>query len=363
MTNLVIWGDQLRKLRKKADITQGQLVEQLSYLVSNLSSSEQKELASIDLYEEAATYFGGILDTPTLSKLERGKRTLSRKRTVVLVWGLAKLSMLETADQANRFLEAAGYGYLTPTEQDALFDIFEPALKPQKTTVIVPDAPMKQRGFSPRLIGTIVLVVGITLGLLSPRLFKRVALVEPNFTDDFSGEALNSELWEGQDATYASVKNGRLLFDTPVNQDEWYEQYIKSVPVTRLSRLTFDVVADTPETYEAGSIGATMGCWNGGGWLNVYAGEDPPHIFVEYASTDEAEGTDVHVISLRPIDRGEIYTVDLNWSNSEVEIMIDNELVNESIPCNRSPYLNIGVSIGYNQKVRGMVDQISVWHQ
>lgn len=122
MTNLPPWGGELRKYRKAVGFTQGQFIERLSHMTGALSDDERSALESVDIYQEAATYFGGILDSPTLSRLEKGTRTLSlRARILALVWGLRRLGAIQTVEEANQFLECGHYGHLTPAESDAIF--------------------------------------------------------------------------------------------------------------------------------------------------------------------------------------------------------------------------------------------------
>ncbi len=116
------WGDLLRRYRRRTNLTQGQFIERLSLLIADIDPSERAALEQIDVFDEAAVYFSGVLDSPTLSRLEKGSRSLrSRQRCVALVWALRNLDVMAGSAEANTFLEVGGHGNLTEPESVALF--------------------------------------------------------------------------------------------------------------------------------------------------------------------------------------------------------------------------------------------------
>ncbi len=121
------WGDVLRGYRQRTGLTQGQFIEQLSFLVAHIDSNDRSALEQIAVFDEAAIYFSGVLDSPTLSRLEKGSRSLnSRQRCIALIWGLNRLDVLDGLDEANTFLELAGHGNLTSAESGAVLGLVEP---------------------------------------------------------------------------------------------------------------------------------------------------------------------------------------------------------------------------------------------
>jgi len=123
MSDNPTWGERLRGYRQQAGLTQGQFIEKLSLLVSEIDDADRLALERIDIFNEATAYFSGVLDSPTLSRLEKGNRDLnSRPRCIAFIWGLNRLGVLtETAD-ANSFMELAGHGNLTSTESTTLLN-------------------------------------------------------------------------------------------------------------------------------------------------------------------------------------------------------------------------------------------------
>jgi len=120
------WGTRLRDCRQQAGLTQGQFIERLSLLISDTGADDRSALERIDVLDEAACYFSGVLDSPTLSRLEKGNRALnSRPRCVALIWGLNRLGVLTDKDEANSFLELAGHGNLTDAESTVVLGPFD----------------------------------------------------------------------------------------------------------------------------------------------------------------------------------------------------------------------------------------------
>jgi len=120
------WGTRLRDCRQQAGLTQGQFIERLSLLISDIDADDRSALERIDVLDEAACYFSGVLDSPTLSRLEKGNRALnSRPRCVALIWGLNRLGVLTDKDEANSFLELAGHGNLTDAESAVVLGPFD----------------------------------------------------------------------------------------------------------------------------------------------------------------------------------------------------------------------------------------------
>ena len=119
-------GKLLRGYRQKAGLTQGQFIEKLSFLINEIDADDRSALEQVDVHSEAVAYFSGVLDSPTLSRLEKGKRVLnSRHRCLAFVWGLNRLGVLTGSLDANLFLKAAGHRNLTGAESRALLGLFE----------------------------------------------------------------------------------------------------------------------------------------------------------------------------------------------------------------------------------------------
>lgn len=399
------WGSELRKLRKNANLTQGQLIEQLSLLTNNLSEEEKQILEEIDVYNEAITYFNGILDTPTLSRLEKGSRSITlRRRCVALIWGLRKLGVLQTIEEANSFLEVGGHGNLTTTEADALFKqdrtAFDekangsPAVGPIPQGSEEPSVKTKTNRSLPLVIG--LLLLAALLGVLlfqtfftnklpqqtdisadngtedddlsqTPPITREKALTIENakIVEDFSTQTIDPALWNNINAPSATSVDGRLHFDTPINNgEEWTSESLEyNGEVGPLARLTFEVSVETPDTNTtAGSLGIATGCQNDLGWLNIYAGEDPLHLFAEYAIQDQTINGER--IEIMPIESGKSYTLDMLWNDNGVQLSAQGETDANLplIPCNYTEYFNISTSVDVGEKVKGSIDWIRVWN-
>jgi len=118
------WGIRLRGYRQQAGLTQGQFIEKLSVLVSEINPDNRSALERINVLNEATAYFSGVLDAPTLSRLEKGKRSInSRPRCMAFIWGLNQLGVLTDATDANNFLQTAGHGNLTGAESTVLLGL------------------------------------------------------------------------------------------------------------------------------------------------------------------------------------------------------------------------------------------------
>ncbi len=176
------WGQLLRTYRKQADLTQGQFIEQLSFLVAQVGAEERHALEAIGVFDDAVVYFSGVLDSPTLSRLEKGSRSLnSRRRCVALVWGLNRLGVLTQHDEANTFLDLAGHGNLTDAERDVL-------LGPDDTAIPGPAATESsqtaRKAKTPRraLLAGAGLVAGalIAFALIASTLFPSFARSTPD---------------------------------------------------------------------------------------------------------------------------------------------------------------------------------------
>lgn len=189
------WGSALQAYRKKAQLTQVQFIEELSLLISHLSEDENDALVDAQIYEEASSYFGGVLDAPTLSRLENGTRALNlRQRCVALVWGLKRLEVLDTVEEANHFLELGGHGNLTAAEHTAIFEpdllaaqVADPSLHVQ---VDPPgDRSAKRVDITHRQSISRRIAMGIAGCLLLAAIALGIVYLRSIFERDLSGEA------------------------------------------------------------------------------------------------------------------------------------------------------------------------------
>lgn len=253
------WGQQLRDYRRRTGLTQGQFIERLSFLVSEISGDDRSALEQIDVFDEAATYFSGVLDSPTLSRLEKGNRGLnSRPRCIALAWGLNRLGVLDGKDEANTFLEHAGHGNLTDAELEAVVgqviaNVASPSI--EANAGVVPTEPVAESSADAKeaqdrkddigegparnwgklsagaLVGAAALLVAFLAGSASrnsdaetepgsdpaaPRLLSHVLLVDEL-------ESANGEL--GGDQTFVSLHER----DQRGQSDDWL-QFVKFLP-------------------------------------------------------------------------------------------------------------------------------------
>lgn len=76
-----------------------------------------------NLYEmvDALAEKGYISESSIISHWQRGKRTPRKRSTIILVIALfIEKNAITSLDEANEFLESAGHGYLTKSEQTDL---------------------------------------------------------------------------------------------------------------------------------------------------------------------------------------------------------------------------------------------------
>lgn len=428
MSILPSWGSEVRKLRKKASLTQGQLIERFSLLTNDLPEQERYKLEEVGIYEEAAAYFSGILDTPTLSRLEKGTRTLTlRQRTMAFVWGFRQLGVLQTIEEANHFLEIGGHGNLTNAEVKALFAqsqeeqadtppvdaVTSEQMMPKQVVSeqvmseqVVPeqyrgDEQVSNRSL-PLVVGGLLLAIllaglllqlfftnsppkqtetnaastGIKAGISQPESVSpesisvetatpSTASLPPAIVEDFATKTIDPAKWNKTNAPSTTINGGQLWFDTPVNEgEEWASESLEyNGEIGLISRLSFDVAIETPyNDITSGSLGIVTGCQNDSGWLNIFAGEDPLHLFAEYAIQDQTvNGERIEIMS---IESGQPYTVDMRWNGDGVELLVQgqNDIELPLIPCNQTQYFNISASVDAGEKVKGFVDQIRVWN-
>ena len=225
------WGQRLRGYRQQAGLTQGQFIEKLSQLVIEIDSQERLALEHIDIYNDASSYFSGVLDAPTLSRLEKGNRELnSRPRCIALIWGLNRLGVLTETGEANRFMELAGHGNLTDTESTTLLSPdFDDAPTPVKATQGFPASRWKL--LAAALVATVALTLAAVAGWVirdtrdntrtgsaaaSPNLRTHVLL-----TDELIPET--GEL--GKDQAFVSLHEK----DQKNSSDDW-TRFIKLIP-------------------------------------------------------------------------------------------------------------------------------------
>jgi len=232
MSDSPTWGALLRGYRQQAGLTQGQFIEKLSLLINEIDAQDRHKLESIDIYKEASSYFSGVLDPPTLSRLEKGNRDLnSRPRCIALIWGLRHLGVLSETQDANRFLDLAGHGNLTDPEKTALLNPqYNDGQSSNKAT-------QDSRGSQRNLSATAVLVAVAALALAATvgwkiRDSRDYAVIDSGsnapgqqthvlLTDDLKSQT--GEL--GRDQTFASLHRK----DQSDNSDDW-TQFIKLIP-------------------------------------------------------------------------------------------------------------------------------------
>jgi len=245
MSDSPTWGEQLRGYRQQAGLTQGQFIEKLSLLVSDINADDRLALERIDIYDEASSYFNGVLDSPTLSRLEKGNRDLnSRPRCIALIWGLNRLGVLTETIDANSFMELAGHGNLTDTESATLLTpvdddgaLSKTKKAAQETKKGAQDSAGSQRRVPTRLmaIGAAVAVTALTLAAAAGWAIRdawddtetSANSTAPDqqahilLTDD-----LKSEIGElGRDQTFNNLHEK----DQRNDSDEW-TRFIKLIP-------------------------------------------------------------------------------------------------------------------------------------
>lgn len=374
MTNLVSWTSHLRTLRKRTDLTQGQLIEKLSIVVSELTEEDVAGLNRAGLYEEVSTYLGGILDTPALSKLETGRREIgSRKRCLALIWGFRELGVLNDPIDANQFLQSGEFGNLTDTELEAIFGMVgsglgngsaESASPLSRSPSVSSNAPQSNKRIPMLLLG----LLAVTLLGLGYWQLNRGSSSNATVFDNFSADEFDPEVWDTTNAPHALIEKGHLLLDVPVNDTEgWASERLEPYDsVGVISSLSYTFAIETPDVYTPGAIGVTTGCINDAGWINTYAGGEPARLFIEYSQIEDVVDweNDLIVIDVMEIELGRAYDIDLVWTGEEVELSVDGRLQEQIlIECNTTGYFNISTSTNPGEKVRGLIDQIQVNYQ
>jgi len=234
MSDRPTWGEQLRSYRQQSGLTQGQFIEKLSLLVSEIDAEDRLALEHIDIFNEASAYFSGVLDSPTLSRLEKGNRDLnSRPRCLALIWGLNRLGVLSETAEANRFMELSGHGNLTDAESTTLLNRANEPTAPS-TTIKVTQETSRSQG---RLlaVGAAVAVAVLTLAAAAGWAIRdardRTGSDGISATTDYRTHVmltddLQTEIGEiGRDQSFTSLHEKDQVNDS----DDW-THFIKLIP-------------------------------------------------------------------------------------------------------------------------------------
>lgn len=238
MSDRPTWGEQLRSYRQRSGLTQGQFIEKLSLLVSEIDTEDRLALENIDIFNEASAYFSGVLDSPTLSRLEKGNRDLnSRSRCLALIWGLNRLGVLTESAEANRFMELSGHGNLTDAESTTLLNQANEHTAPSTTIKTTQKTTQETSRSQKRLmaVGTAVAVAALALAAAIGWAIRDAR--DKTGTDDISAtpgyrthvmltDDLQSEIGEiGRDQSFASLHEKDQVND----RDDW-THFIKLIP-------------------------------------------------------------------------------------------------------------------------------------
>lgn len=185
----------------------------------------------------------------------------------------------------------------------------------------------------------------------------------PDFEDNFDDPTASSLKWKMGAAQYASIKDGRLWFDVPLNtSDEWNADVLEILMADNnyFTRIDLTIRLETPSDKKNGYIGIQTDCDKG--WMMVRIGDDQPGLFVEYSqSTEHSEDFKGIVVNrLAPINTGQDYKISLTWNQGEATIMLDNQ-VQGTVPCLPSRYLGLFAGLPPETSVRGFIDNIRAW--
>jgi transcriptional regulator with XRE-family HTH domain len=388
------WGKQLRHLRNRLGLTQGQLVDTLAGLTFDAAVAAEDEWRALGIQEEVTVYLGEILDVSTLSRLEQGKRTLHpRARHIALVWAFCHLGAMTAVDEANQWLELGEQGHLTETELATLFGptrepvplpetqnafaivTAAPAAAKKVDVAIVPDrvsfprpAPPPGHILLPRwtLLAGGALLVGLLL-LLSLPLFRPVRApavsTAPTVWEPFDGDQLDPDLWQPSVAAWhGAVRDGVLHVDFPLNHGDAVEEEVDYLgAIGRIERIQWRTIVATSTRYQSGFLGVQTGCFDDQGWLKLLVGGSPPQLRLAYDPDDNPGGvTETPLLSLEP-DR--LYEIAVDWRPYELAIVVnDQALPPEPTACNWTAFFNLSANVEQGQALRGQVDEIGVWY-
>ena len=111
------WNSTFKQFRIRTGLSQSDFLNAYSVLWMDLDpeSTEYKQLEEIGVDNLTN------LDNSVISKYESVNIPKRRNRHISLIWGLSKLNVIQTVDEANSWLFEASQGALTPKEQLAIF--------------------------------------------------------------------------------------------------------------------------------------------------------------------------------------------------------------------------------------------------
>ncbi len=399
------WGEKLKAFRQRAGVSQNRLVDEISHLLRDLELDEVAGLEKIGIFQDLEKLT--IFDNPAslLNRYENveSRKPKNRKRHLSLLWGLQRLGGVKSVEEANTFLQLAESSDLTPKELVVIFGKEEPAQIVNSTSL---DLRRHNSSYVTTRIDERIVSSVSKNSLVTNDLEKRVSVnvwsVFPKKTkiflftggsmlvlitvfiaftfiganqvndtsliiaDEFGALTLDSSQWNSSESSFVFVQEGELVFDLPLNSADTWEEETLHHNITDdsyyLAQIKFRARLDTSLEYESGYIGVQINCVDRQGFLTVYLGGTVRRIRAEYAVEDNVENGET--VDLGELVTGKSYDVEIVWRSGGVFVYIDQELRNDRpIPCSSplAPYFNISAGVGKNQKIKGAVDQISVW--
>lgn len=194
---------------------------------------------------------------------------------------------------------------------------------------------------------------------------QKISAPAEAFKDDFSNSALCKSNWDFVESEYAQCdsENSVLQFNIPPESEpEWMADVVDSTLTGGylLSRVDFTAALDNlSDPANLGNVGVQTDCHDEGTWMIVQIGGHRQSIYAEYGKNDVGEPDGM--VPFGTVSLGQEYTIGLEWLPGGVQVTIDGELQERTIPCSQSEWLQLIAGGETDTHVRGYISDVQVW--